>query len=248
MNAKPYRYVIRADIKSFYASINHRILLQQTQQAFQDSRVQRYLEAIITAPIDDGGRLLTPTTGIPRRSPMSPFLAALYLTPLDKAFDNHSGVFYLRFCDDFIILAQTKSQFLAARKKLFRILRQLKLKLSDAKTRMGQLRDGFHFLGLQFQVQPVASRNMPEKTPVSATIHSRSCRRALERVSAMKQSAVFYPAEIKRYLLSWATWWSCTMVPMTVNHLLQAWCNFTNVFEPALVWAAPAGYRPYTWL
>ncbi|MBS0351106.1 MAG: hypothetical protein JSR33_07965 [Proteobacteria bacterium] len=45
-----------------------------------------------------------------------------------------------------MVLAQTKSQFVAARKKLFRILRQLKLKLSDAKTRLGKLHDGFHFL------------------------------------------------------------------------------------------------------
>lgn len=249
MNAKAYRYVIRADIKGYYASIDRRILLQQTQQAFQDPRVQQYLEAIITAPIDDGGRLLTPNTGIPRRSPLSPFLAALYLMPLDQAFDHHSNVFYLRYMDDIIILAQTKNQFVAARKKLFCILRQLKLKLSDAKTRMGQLHEGFHFLGLQFQVQLAASQNLPSQTPaVSATIHSRSCRRALERVSAMKQSAVFYPAEIKRYLRRWANWWACTMVPMTVNHLLQAWCDYAGVFEPALTWVAPQGYRPNTWL
>ena len=249
MNAKTYHYVIRADIKGYYASIDRRILLQQTQQAFQDPRVRQYLEAIITAPIDDGGRLLTPTTGIPRRSPLSPFLAALYLTPLDQAFQNHSGVFYLRFCDDFIILAQTKRQFVAARKKLFRILRQLKLKLSPAKTRMGKLHDGFHFLGMQFQVQPAVSQNPSAKTPVmSATIHSRSCRRALERVSAMKSSAVFYPAEIQRYLRRWAHWWACTMVPMTVNNLLQAWCNFTSVFEPALIWVAPAIYRDPNWV
>jgi RNA-directed DNA polymerase len=99
MNAKAYHYVIRADIKGYYSSIDRRILLQQTQQAFQDPRVQHYLEAIITAPIDDGGRLLTFTTGIPRRSPLSPFLAGLYLTPLDKAFENYPGVFYLRFND-----------------------------------------------------------------------------------------------------------------------------------------------------
>ena len=237
MNAKTYHYVIRADVKGYYASIDRRILLQQTQQAFQDPRVQHYLEAIITAPIDDGGRLLTPTTGIPRRSPLSPFLAGLYLTPLDQAFDNHAGVFYLRFNDDIIILAQTKRQFVAARKKLFRILRQLKLKLSDSKTRMGKLHEGFHFLGIKFQVQSVESQNLPTKTPVlSATIHSRSCRRALERVCAMKQSAVYYPAEIQRYLRRWANWWACTMVPMTVNNLFQAWCDFTNVFDRVRKW------------
>ena len=74
--------------------------------------------------------------------------------------------------DDIIILAQTKNQFVAARKKLFRILQQLKLKVSDAKTRMGKLHEGFHFLGIQFQVQPAASQNLPEKTPVLSASNS----------------------------------------------------------------------------
>ena len=99
MNAKTYRYVIRADVKGYYASIDLKILGQQVWDSFDDPRVLHYLDAIITAPIDDGGRLLTPTTGIPRRSPLSPFLAALYLSPLDQAFDNHPGVFYLRYMD-----------------------------------------------------------------------------------------------------------------------------------------------------
>ncbi len=152
--------------------------------------------------------------------------------------------------DDIVILAQTKSQFVAARKKLFRILRQLKLKLSDAKTRMGKLHKGYHFLGVQFQVQPAASQNLPEETPVmSATIHSRSCRRALERVRAMNSAVIYYhPADIQRYLRRWAHWWACTMVPMTVNNLLQAWCNLTSVFEPALIWVAPAIYRDPNWV
>jgi RNA-directed DNA polymerase len=252
MNAKPYRYVIRADIKSFYASINHRILLQQTQQAFQDPRVQHYLEAIITAPIDDGGRLLTPTTGIPRRSPISPLLAAIYLSPLDQAFENQLNVFYLRFCDDFIILAQTKSQFVAARKKLFRILRQLKLKLADAKTRMGKLHDGFHFLGMKFQVQPAASQNLPAKSPVMlATIHSRSCRRALERIRAMRESAVNpNPAEIQQYLRRWSHWWACTLSPITRASLILAWRAYAEIFEPSWLWVAPVwGHlAPNVWL
>ena len=253
MNAKNYRYVIRADIKSYYASIDHRILLQQTQQSFQDPRVQHYLEAIITAPIDDRARLLTPTSGIPRRSPLSPFFGALYLSPLDQAFENQSNVFYLRFMDDIVILAQTKSQFVAARKKLFRILRQLKLKLSDPKTRMGKLHDGFHFLGVQFQfqVQPAASQNPSVKTPVmSAAIHARSCRRALERIRAMKESAV-NPAEIKRYLHLWAGWWARTLNPITAASLILAWRSYAKLVEPTWLWMAPIrGHLddPNTWL
>ena len=112
MSTKTYRYVIRADVKGYYSSINLKILGQQVRILSDDPRVLHYLDAIITAPIDDGGKLLTPTSGIPRRSPLSPFLAALYLSPLDQAFDHDPGVFYLRFMDDVLILAQTKSQLI----------------------------------------------------------------------------------------------------------------------------------------
>ena len=102
--------------------------------------------------------------------------------------------------DDIIILAQTKNQFVAARKKLFRILRELKLKLSTAKTRMGKFHEGFHFLGVQFDV-PQSLQTQTQEAAVK--IHSRSCRRALERIRAMKEDAV-YSAEIQRYLRRWA--------------------------------------------
>ena len=65
---REFQYVIRADIRSYYASIDRKILLRQIQESFDDPRVFNYLNAIITAPIDDGGHLLTPDHGIPRRS------------------------------------------------------------------------------------------------------------------------------------------------------------------------------------
>lgn len=201
MTAKEYRYVIRVDIKSYYASIDHKILLQQVNAAYDDPRIKHYLEAIITTPIDDGGRLFTPQKGIPRRSPLSPFLGALYLSPLDRAFENRTGVFYLRYMDDIVILAQTKNQFVSARKKLYRILQQLRLTLSDAKTRMGCLYEGFHYLGMQFEVQQTASRNPSVANPaVSVTLHARSYRRALDRIRVMGEGTV-NPDYAQRYLI-----------------------------------------------
>ncbi len=229
---REFQYVIRADIRSYYASIDRKILLRQIQESFDDPRVFNYLNAIITAPIDDGGRLLTPDQGIPRRSSVSPFFGAIYLSPLDQAFEHQPGVFYLRYMDDIILLAQTKRQFVHARKKLYAVLRKLKLKLSPSKTKMGKIHSGFHFLGVQF----AASRNpQTQSQEMTATIHSRSCSRALEKVRVKKTDAV-HPAKIQRYLLQWASWWGRTVSPLTALDLIRSWVAYTQSLEPDCVW------------
>lgn len=133
LKARPYRYCIRADIRSYYASIDHTILLNQLNASFQDPRLQDYFQQIVTAAIDRQGVLYTPTKGIPLRGSLSPVFGALYLTPLDRAFEQRRGVFYLRYMDDIVILAETHTQYKRAQKILFQQLRFLKLTLSPTK-------------------------------------------------------------------------------------------------------------------
>ena len=233
LKSKPFRYVIRADIRGYYASIDHEILIQQVQESFDDPRVRGYFQAMITAPIDAGGVLLSPNKGIPRRSGLSPFLGALYLTPLDRAFEQKKGVYYVRYMDDIIILAQTKRQYVKAKRRLYYVLNGLKLQLSPHKTRMGMLADGFHFLGVKFE----SSQNDLNQIQVTAEIHDRSCRRALERVRVMKEDAV-NSANIQRYLLRWATWWARTIGLYVPADLLVAWQSYIHAYEPQWVWLA----------
>jgi vesicle coat complex subunit len=113
--------------------------------------------------LDKDGILFSPTVGIPIRSSLSPFFSALYLSPLDKAFENKNGIFYIRYVDDIIILTETEKQYKKAKKKLFAILRELKLKLSPKKTRIGKLKNGFHFLGVDFQINLKEEENQTVK-------------------------------------------------------------------------------------
>jgi hypothetical protein len=54
----------------------------------------------------------------------------------------------------------------------------------------------------------------------------------LERVRAMNSAVIYHhPADIQRYLRRWANWWACTMVPITKASLLQAWRDYTGVFD-----------------
>ncbi len=197
LESESYRYCIRADIKSYYASIDHEILVRQLMQHFDDPRIRKYLEDIVTITIDDGGEVSLPKTGIPRGSSLSPLFGALYLSELDQAFNNNAGISYCR------ILAKTKRQYLRAKRRFQQILINLKLKLSRSKTRMGEITKGFHFLGINFAV----SRNtVNNKIHVTTSLHSRTCCRALEKINAMEEGAVD-PVKVLRYLSRWAAWW-----------------------------------------
>jgi len=75
-------------------------------------------------------------------------------------------------------LIDTERRYWGARKRLFKILRTLRLTISSHKTRMGKLTFGFHFLGVDFEVP----RSLQKKTQVKATLRPRTCCRALHKV------------------------------------------------------------------
>lgn len=203
LNTGRFKYCMRIDIKSYFSSINHRILFDQVKQHFDDPMILQYLETVITTGIDYGGQMFLPTQGIPLRSPLSPFFGALYLAELDRAFIKREGMFYCRYMDDICVLVETKRQYTQARKRLFSILKDLRLKVSPKKTRMGSVNAGFHFLGVAFAVAQTPHR---KNQLVTVTIHKRTSRRALDRVNALEKDAV-HPAAIQRYLSRWARWW-----------------------------------------
>ena len=89
------QFFIRADIKSYYRSILHHKLLQDIKQHYDDSM----LEHIITNPIETPRGYKNPDNGVALRGPLSQFFSALYLKPLDDAFDS-MNVFYVRYQDD----------------------------------------------------------------------------------------------------------------------------------------------------
>jgi retron-type reverse transcriptase len=203
LGSESYRYCIRADIKKYYASVDHKILLKQLRQHFHDTRIRKYLEDVVTIAIDDGGEISLPKIGIPKGSSLSPLFGALYLSGLERAFANSTGISYCRFMDDIIILAKTKRQYLRAKRRLQQILINLKLKLSRSKTRMGDISKGFHFLGINFAVSQNQQNN---KIHVTTSLHSRTVSRALDKITAMEEGAV-NPVKVQRYLSRWATWW-----------------------------------------
>ena len=220
LSSKKYRYVIRTDVKSYYASIDITILQAMVTDHFDDPRLVKILCDIIDAPIDRGGWFEHPQTGILVRSALSSFFAALYLKPLDRCFEKREDLFYCRYNDDIVILCKTKRQYTKAKRRLKDTFNTLKLSMAPKKTRMGSVNKGFHFLGIQFTVARTtahSSNNEQPQSSVEVTLHPRSIRRSIDKLRLKQEemrllerqriSSADHPAYVQRHCYRWANWW-----------------------------------------
>lgn len=157
-------YIIRADIKSFYRSIQHHKLIQDIKKHYNDPKVLTMLKNIITNPIDTPRGYKNPSHGVALRGPLSQFFSGIYLKPLDDAFNN-MDVTYLRYQDDIIILCKTKRQLNRCRRRMMAVLHERHLELSRKKTRIGCMKNGFHFLGINYS--PTQTENSTTVTHVN---------------------------------------------------------------------------------
>ena len=86
---------------------------------------------------------------------MSPFLGAVYLSPLDLAMEKlclKKKIYYIRYVDDLVILAKNRWDLKRALKILYSVLSELKLKVhTEEKRFIGRTDKGFSFLGYFFK-------------------------------------------------------------------------------------------------
>jgi hypothetical protein len=81
---------------------------------------------------------------------------------LDDAFLS-ADVSYFRFQDDVLILCKTKRSMNRCRRRMMAILQERHLSLSRKKSRMSNIENGFHYLGIQNS--PTQTENISKVTP-----------------------------------------------------------------------------------
>lgn len=150
---KEYNYVIKSDISNFYGSIDHEILLDHCKQIVKDKRIIEILRQYMDRLEVEDGIYYQVKQGIPKGCPIAPLMGALIL----KSLDNIAGpeCVYVRYMDDWVILARTKWQVHRLVKKMQQVLHELKLKLSKEKTYIGRIGRGFVFLGYCFSKEGI---------------------------------------------------------------------------------------------
>jgi RNA-directed DNA polymerase len=148
--AAGYRWVVDADLKSYFDSIPHDRLLQRLGEKVTDGRLLGLIESFLKAGILEGLTEWTPTAGAPQGAVLSPLLSNVYLNPLDHLLAAH-GVELVRYADDFVILCRTQAEAAAALERVQAWVAANGLALHPDKTRLvDSTTESFDFLGYRF--------------------------------------------------------------------------------------------------
>lgn len=137
-------WVLKCDIRKFFASIDHATLLAILSTYIDDSNVTWLLEKIVGS--FDSGKA---GTGLPLGNLTSQLLVNVYMNEFDQWIKHHmKAKYYIRYADDFAILSQDKSWLEELLPKVGDFLSErLKLDLHPDKVSIRTLASGIDFLG-----------------------------------------------------------------------------------------------------
>jgi RNA-directed DNA polymerase len=148
----PYPYVVDADLKSYFDTIPHALLMQRVREKVSDGRVLVLLEQFLSQEILEDLAAWTPEEGTPQGAVISPLLSNIYLDPLDHYMEA-IGVEMVRYADDLVLLCRSAAEANQAHQILRAWTEEAGLTLHPVKTRIVDVREpgGFDFLGYHFE-------------------------------------------------------------------------------------------------
>lgn len=165
-------YAVKCDVRKFFASVNHSVLLELLAKRIEDPATMRLLRNII------GSFSVSPGTGIPLGNLTSQLFANIYLHELDWFVKQKLRVrHYVRYCDDFVMLASSQSAGLALTERADAFLRErLMVHLHPNKVHVRTWTQGVDFLGYILLPEAVIMR--------PSTARRAICRATIENASS----------------------------------------------------------------
>ncbi len=165
-------YVIDFDLRSYFDTVRHHIVLEKVARRVDDDAVLWLLKLFL----DASGK-----QGVPQGGVISPLLSNLYLNEVDQMLERAKAVTlrerwtaieYARFADDLVILVDShpRQQWLrqAVEKRLREELAKLQVEVNEEKSHTVNLQRGesFGFLGFEFRrIRSRRGRWMPLLLP-----------------------------------------------------------------------------------
>jgi len=227
--SRKYEWVFEADITACFDEIDHTALMGRVRGRIGDKRVLGLVKAFLRAGIlSEEGLDRRTITGTPQGGILSPLLANIALSVLDEHFTRkweahgpvwtrtkrrRSGVAIhriVRYADDFVVMvAGTRDDTEALWTEVAAVLAPMGLRLSDEKTRVCHIDEGFDFLG--FRIQRRSWRGRPGKRAV----YTYPTKKALASVMAKVRTLT---RRHKHRTLAGLL--------HALNSVLRGWCNY----------------------
>ena len=141
-------YSYKVDISDYFNSVPVDTLLPMLERALNDDkRLYEFISSLLLEPnVIEKGKVHSERKGIMAGTPISSFLANLFLSELDRYF-YEKGIVYARYSDDIILFAPTQEECLSHAETIREFLSDHALKVNPAKECFSSPDDGFTFLG-----------------------------------------------------------------------------------------------------
>jgi RNA-directed DNA polymerase len=171
---RSYEWVIEGDVEDCFSSIHHGLLVEQVRRRVTDKRVLALIRRFLAAGImREQGSLAATPSGTPQGSILSPLMANIALSVLDRHFETawsarthnqrardrtegRPSYRMVRYADDFVVLVRgTEAQARALKEQTAKFMREhMRLTLSPEKTAVTHVDDGFDLLGFRIKRRP----------------------------------------------------------------------------------------------
>lgn len=232
-----YRWVVDADLKAYFDTIDHDWLMKMLEHKIQDRRLLRLIRKWLNAGIlEEDGNVTDPVTGTPQGGVVSPVLANVYLHyVLDLWFEKvvrkavHGHGMMLRYADDFVAAFEDEADARAFLEQLRVRLDKFGLILSDEKTRLipfarndPEARNGgFDFLGFRFHWEDTRKGNRKVQRITSPKKRQASEARTRDWVKAHRHEPVRHL--FKRLRRRLTGYWNYYGVSGNMSSLRKYW-------------------------
>jgi len=241
LSGKGYQWVIEGDIASYFDTIPHRRLIKAVKKRVADRDIRDLLWKFLRAGVMYQGKVQETIAGTPQGGIVSPLLANIYLHDFDRYMESNylnlsrdergkrrkegkSNFLYTRYADDWVVLCNgTKAQALDMKEELKQILDQMGLKLSEEKTKVTHITEGFQFLGYWIERSQGVSGKMVPKVliPQGAIKRFRHKVREITSKKSCNDSVSAKIAALNSLTRGWCQYYSCTSSPSKVFHKLE---------------------------
>jgi RNA-directed DNA polymerase len=220
-----FYYAIEGDIKSYFDNVHHRKLLSILKKRIADRDILDLIWKFLKAGVMEEGLFARTETGVPQGGVISPLLANVYLNEFDKWAEKkwyltryeqlkrrkagHGNFRLIRYADDFVVLSNDRIEGVRQAKQEIRdfLANELHLELSEEKTHITHINEGFDFLGFHIQ------RCKPEGRWV---VHLRPTDKAKERIKR----------KIKDLTTRSWTWMDEYNRMITLNAIVKGWAEY----------------------
>jgi group II intron reverse transcriptase/maturase len=148
--AEGHEWIVDADLRNFFGSVEHEKLLTLVGQRIADGRVLRLIEHMLKAGCIAEGKRLETEQGTPQGGVISPVLSNILLTPFDCEM-RRRGYRLTRYADDWVVTCRTRVEAQHALAEAKKILAVLGVTLNEEKTHIVHAAHGFEFLGYKIK-------------------------------------------------------------------------------------------------